>query len=89
MLTDLPSSAVIVWAMAVLAVMLHLTAKVWPAGRRRGELTVCCERRRGDRIDFAAAAASGASAQLRSRYFAGGAPVSTAHRGGTDEIARG
>ena len=26
-LTDLPSSAVIVWAMAVLAVMLHLTAK--------------------------------------------------------------
>jgi hypothetical protein len=26
-LTDLPSSAVIVWAMAVLAILLHLTAR--------------------------------------------------------------
>jgi hypothetical protein len=26
-LTDLPSSAVIVWAMAVLAIMLHLTGR--------------------------------------------------------------
>jgi hypothetical protein len=25
--TDLPSSAVIVWAMAVLAILLHLTAR--------------------------------------------------------------
>jgi zinc/manganese transport system permease protein len=30
-LTDLPSSAVIVWAMAVLAVLLHLTARPQPA----------------------------------------------------------
>ena len=30
-LTDLPSSAVIVWAMAVLAILLHLTARPRPA----------------------------------------------------------
>jgi hypothetical protein len=27
LVTDLPSSAVIVWAMAVLAILLHLTAR--------------------------------------------------------------